>query len=63
MYGERMYEKGCADSGVVDALSAIVAVDVATADEATLGAACRRVRRVQGFLDAFVVAAGRRARS
>ena len=61
MYGERMYEKGCADSGVVDALSAIVAVDVATADEATLGAACRRVRRVQGFLDAFVVAAGRRS--
>jgi hypothetical protein len=55
-----MYEKSTASS-IVEAVTALVAVEVATADEAALGAACRRVRRVQGFLDAFVAAASRRS--
>ena len=48
-------------SDVVAALGALVAFDVATADETALGRACGQARRVRGWLDAFDAAAARRS--
>ena len=57
MYDEHVFEA----VDVSEALTELLALDVTTATDVQLGAACRRARQIRGFLDAFEAAAARRS--